>query len=324
MMTLHRRKPAACLAAIAALLLSQTAGAGFGVSPAAGSPDPPCAPVEHAAVVERHYTLNARVRPLLLWIARSNVGGARIVWSRWPDGSRRVELLIGSDPQRAPMQINRWGYLVETVCGDTADLVGVMTETKEQSIEDAHARVVREPGGAHAFKALHSRVAVDETSATVTRFVLSHALTYRDVETLLRRHAPAGAAVRRLRLPRGAEPGFLVALTGLLRDSVSGFLASGRVPERSELCRVYTYDARLYDLTLRSSKFISTSEVNGRVHHAAIESEFEVRNRTTRGATSFRITYGTRGAMAEVPLRIVYRAKWWFEAELLLEEGAVF
>jgi hypothetical protein len=34
--------------------------------------------------VERHYTMTARVRPLLFWINRSGVGGARISWIKSP------------------------------------------------------------------------------------------------------------------------------------------------------------------------------------------------------------------------------------------------
>src|SRR5512143_148814 len=60
---------------------------------------------------ERHYTMTARVRPLLFWISRSGVGGARISWLESADGSRGLELLVGSDPARTPMRINRWGYV---------------------------------------------------------------------------------------------------------------------------------------------------------------------------------------------------------------------
>jgi hypothetical protein len=58
-----------------------------------------------AGSIERRYRMAARIRPLLVfWITRENVGGARIVWLRRDDGMRGWELLIGSDPLRAPMR----------------------------------------------------------------------------------------------------------------------------------------------------------------------------------------------------------------------------
>src|SRR5262245_5961432 len=57
-----------------------------------------------------HYTMNARVRPLLFWIGRDDVGDA-VVAKRQNGESVGYSLLIGSDPDRAPRRINRWGYI---------------------------------------------------------------------------------------------------------------------------------------------------------------------------------------------------------------------
>ena len=51
----------------------------------------------------------AKVRPLLFWISKDDVGGARVSWRGDADGAFGLDLLIGSDPARAPRQINRWG-----------------------------------------------------------------------------------------------------------------------------------------------------------------------------------------------------------------------
>jgi hypothetical protein len=281
----------------------------------------PCASLDAMPVVEQHYTLNARVRLLLVWIQRSNVGGARLAWSREAGDARRFELLIGSDPRRAPMRINRWGYLAETVCGTSARLVGVMTETTEQSTEQA--RLAHRTDGRYAFNAIRSNVVGSEATGAVTRFLLAENLTYRDVGTLLRRRFPDDVVVRRLRLPAGTEPGFLAAVAALLRRSVDTFNETGRVATGPGLRRFYTYNAQLYEATLRSSKFIAHSRLNGEDYPSIIESEFEIRNLTSRGTTAFRVTYGTQRALAGVPIRIVFRPKWWFEAELLRERRSV-
>src|SRR3990170_1795561 len=49
-------------------------------------------------VAERYYRMLAKVRPLLFWISRDDVGGARIGWLADHAGSKGFELLIGSDP----------------------------------------------------------------------------------------------------------------------------------------------------------------------------------------------------------------------------------
>ena len=70
-------------------------------------------------VAEHYYRMLAKVRPLLFWISRDNVGGARIGWLGDQSGSKGFELLIGSDPARAPRKINRWGYIAEELRGST-------------------------------------------------------------------------------------------------------------------------------------------------------------------------------------------------------------
>ncbi len=60
-------------------------------------------------VEQHHYRIAARVRPLVVfWITRDGVGDARVTRTRG-DGEARYTLLIGSDPDRAPFHINRWG-----------------------------------------------------------------------------------------------------------------------------------------------------------------------------------------------------------------------
>src|SRR5918996_5321259 len=102
-------------------------------------------------VAERYYRMLAKVRPLLFWISRDDVGGARIGWLGDQGGSRGFELLIGSDPARAPRKINRWGYIAEEVRGSTASTLGVMKQSNEESIEEAKAKLGKDTGGPHAF-----------------------------------------------------------------------------------------------------------------------------------------------------------------------------
>ncbi len=104
---------------------------------------------KRSVVRQHYYRMLAKVRPLLFWVSRDNVGGARIGWLGDSSGSRGFELLIGSDPARAPRKINRWGYIAEELRGSHASTLGVMKQSNEDSIEEAKAKL-RERKRRHA------------------------------------------------------------------------------------------------------------------------------------------------------------------------------
>src|SRR5690349_2844719 len=82
------------------------------IAPWTASADPPAT---LPTVAEHTYRMLARVRPMLFWINCDNVGGAKVSLSgdQKDKDNFGIELLIGSDPQRAPRQINKWGYIAE-------------------------------------------------------------------------------------------------------------------------------------------------------------------------------------------------------------------
>ena len=91
---------------------------------------------------EHSYVVHAKVRPLLLfWITRDNIGEARLTWREGDDGRRAFEFLVGSDPARAPRHINRWGFIVEVLSGNKAEILGVMKGSREETIEEAEAQL---------------------------------------------------------------------------------------------------------------------------------------------------------------------------------------
>src|SRR5579871_3736560 len=88
--------------------------------------------------VDRPYAVSGRVRLLLFWTGLREVGDARITWTGATSGQRGFELLIGTDPDRAPRRLNRWGYEAEKLCDDgSATLLGVMTQADEQTVDEA-------------------------------------------------------------------------------------------------------------------------------------------------------------------------------------------
>ena len=125
--------------------------------------------VSLAARGERHhYSMSARVRPLLVfWISRSGVGDA-VFTTRKGSGEAGYSLLIGSDPDRAPRRINRWGYINEEIRGGEATLIGLMTESDEDSLKQAEANIGRPIAGDRAFKIIRATIDGDQARSVGT------------------------------------------------------------------------------------------------------------------------------------------------------------
>jgi hypothetical protein len=283
----------------------------------AGADDPPTLPV----VAEHRYRLLAKVRPLLGWISRDNVGDARITRRNGGAGSLGLELLIGSDPARAPRRINRWGYLAEQVVGGQATMLGVMKQSNERSIEEAEGRITAESGsGTHLFKAIRSTTADGRISAGVTTLRVQDDLTYRDVESVLAMVPPSGNALTRtVMLPAGTRPGFLLAVAELIHQSIESRRTS-TTDARSPGIR-YVYNGQFHRLELRSLESLATSRIGGRTFNDVLRGRFETVNEATGDRTRFEITYGASGALAEVPIHVAYQPRWWFRVELFLVGG---
>src|SRR5215471_4536834 len=76
-------------------------------------------------------------------------------------------LLIGSDPERAPRKINRWGYIDEDVKASNAMVIGLMTESDEDSIEQAEANIAKQEGQ-RIFKVIRGSTGADGAQSVVT------------------------------------------------------------------------------------------------------------------------------------------------------------
>lgn len=272
-------------------------------------------------VAARYYTLTARVRLLILWYSRPGVGAGRITWSESDDGTRGLALLIGSDPARAPMKINRWGYIDERVSRSRAELVGIMTEAEERSIDQARANLAGFDA-MHSFKAIRARIQDGVVQSSVSYMKLAEDFTYREVDTLLQRVPLEGARVRRLGLPEGTEPGFLFAVRSLVDESIEAYRRSGASGVAQNALRRYSFSGSLFELRRQSTREVQEIAINGRTFRRLLESVFETRNHSNGQRSNFSITYGVRDPIDGIPVRIVYRPRWWFEAEMLLDDNA--
>jgi hypothetical protein len=273
----------------------------------------PCAGRTQAlSTTTRTYSVNGRARILLVWTGRREIGDAHISWKTGPD-ARRLELLIGTDPARAPRKLNRWGYIAETVCGDQAHVLGLMTPVDEESVEEAEESLAN--GSVHTLKAV--RASVDRQSVKTERFRLptTAEATYRDLGARLKALPPHGAG-RTTPRPANVDTGFLVSVDALIRDAIARPRAPGARPSAAP--RRYLYQGRVYELTMREAKDVATMSAHGTQYARLIDAEFALRNTVNGDVTTFRMTFGTTGDLTAVPVRIAYKPRWWLEVELTL------
>jgi hypothetical protein len=256
-----------------------------------------------------HYSIAARVRPLLLfWIGRSGVGDA-IVTRRLSPGEATYSLLIGSDPDRAPRRINRWGYIKEEIRGAEARLVGLMTESEEDAIEQAEANVKQQAHGDRPFKIIRATVNGEQAESVVTSIGAPHDYTFRQLQTVLDlalRESPE-AKPRTIRLPPGTRPGFLAALADAMQTP-TGPIA-------------YVYHGRIYQLRQTGARTIPDLRIARASYGRAIAADFAITSTHDGEQSHFSMTYGTEGRFAHLPLTVSYQPRWWIEVNLTLDDA---
>lgn len=316
---------AAIVTVVVGLLIAgvRMAGAAAPVTPISSATLGSCRPLPIAS--QHHYRMAAKVRPLLFWIGRDNVGEADAIWRRGADGGLGYELLIGSDPTRAPRKINRWGYIAEQIEGSEACLLGVMKQSDEESIEEAKARLASEgQDGRYVFKAIRAVATPDEARASVTTVNVPRDLTLHDLPALLDilTDQSRGTPMRSVHLPSGTRPGFLVALAEIVHKNVEGYRQSASAASRSAGPVTFVYNGTLHDLTLRRSELLRKWSAGRRTSTNVVRANFESRNRKTGEKTKFELVYGTDGPLAEIPLHATYQPRWWFQVELVLDDDA--
>jgi hypothetical protein len=279
---------------------------------------------ESAPAVREHlYTVNAKVRLIpLVWIGRDNIGGARITRRQDVSGRRTVEFLIGSDPVRAPRRINRWGFIIESVNPDNAEVLGAMKEANEETIEEAEAQSAGQDHDASTFKAVRSTIS---GSRAVGGTITVHApanLTYRDLDLLLALIPPKPPTVRTVELPPGTQTGFLAALDSLIEASIDRCGTTKDTGARQVSPVPYVYNQALYDLSLLSCEYKPQLRTKTRTFADVVDARFEVRNQTTRYETKFHLFIGASGEVRGLPLRAIFRPRSWLEVELMLNQSA--
>ncbi len=300
--------------------LSALAAGAAGTMRAQAAPPNEPVPAERLAVdlplVRQHtYRMAGKIRVLLLWVGRDDVGSGVFSWKASGD-DKAYELLIGSDPSKAPGQLNKWGYLVEEVRGGASSVVGVISQDNEDQLSDVKEGLTIKPGD-RPFDTIRGRVDHTEAHARVGTLFASSSLTYQDAPAVLKlvlddRSKP----VKRLGRPAGVRAGFLTSLTEL----IDGTVAAARVRKPPTTRKIpYIHGDRMYELRLLDSTPLTRFERDGRSFENVIRGRFETARAGSRSGTRFELVYGASGPLEAIPILVSYQPKWWLQVDLVLQ-----
>ena len=128
---------------------------------------------------EYQYILTCRLRLLIFWAGRDDLGGGYIKTGRAADDPslRMIQLLFGSDPAKTPHAINRWGAgtevdkLSSNNTPESSAFVGFMKSSQGESASAMQRELTHEDtAGRHRFEAIISRVDGDRAISTTVPF----------------------------------------------------------------------------------------------------------------------------------------------------------
>jgi hypothetical protein len=288
--------------------------------------------------VKYDYVMTAAVRLLLFWVSRDDVGQGTIRIGTEPGNSSTeiVQLLMGSDPAKAPLGINRWGAAVEVWrrADGTGAFFGFMKASKGDSIAAARDDLSREKESRrYQFEGIISRmsngslVSITVPINTDTDFTL-HQLPLAQqmvMEKLKTASGPARTLDGRTAEGCAGGSGFLFTLHELMTAVLSG--------QKAPITRCFLYVARRYTMTINSNEAVKELKVSLRLRGATVKSEttyhslrkadFRVVNTQTGFPTDFQLTFGESGELRAIPIQIEFQPNWWFRVIVSLKPNGI-
>jgi len=299
-------------------------------------------------LVQYDYMMTARVRLLFFWAGKDDVGGGYIRRGVSDHDPRMefIEVLFGSDPEKAPRAINRWGAGTEVSwhkeavsLGRPEDITssaffGFMKSSSGKSASEMQSELEREKKqGLHDFTGILSRVEPSRALSLVVPFESSTDFNLHDydrAEPMMLEHlADSARPVRSLedspRCQRSAE--FLATVAELVDDAEEGRAAP--------ISRCYVYDAQEDTLSLEKIAPVESLAVHlhgpnntvllNSTHKNLLQLDFVSTHKRTGKKVYFSLYAGTQGPLRGVPVQINYQPNWWFEVvlNLLPQKAAV-
>jgi len=248
------------------------------------------------------------------WSA-DDIGGARLV-VRDAVGGASVSMLVGSEPERAPRNLNEWGYTFERIHGEHAESFVLRSVTPDDLAQEKSPRMPSQDEQ-RQFRAICASTIGSAVQSVSTTVRSDRAVTYRGVGALLDRLSqPQHSQRLDVAPPIGAAPGFLTALTRLLRGSVGDRAAVSAAQPPVP----YVYNSAVYDLQLRRKRLRTNVSIGGQTYAELLRGDFVTVRRRDGDQTAFSVTYQVDGADAGVPLVVTFRPHWWLTIELQLDD----
>jgi len=295
---------------------------------------------DYEVAAQYHYVMTGKIRLLLFWLGDDDVGDGYV---RLEHGLERPELemirlRIGSDPSKAPRDINRWGAAAEVIEHDPGNsgvprssaFFGFMKATKGTSIRAVESELSREQEDhRYRFEASINRVQRETARSSVFSVSSPVDLNFRQMAEAERMVLDEYADVLSSSLIRelhgdargGCDriEGFLFTIKEITEAALSG--------QDTPVSWCYLYNSRYFDMTLTKADRIDEKkisyELNGgrdvvRSYRDLLELQFEVRKRITGKRDKFRLLLATSTELRGVPVQITYQPNWWFKIILNL------
>ena len=290
--------------------------------------------------VEYDYVMTARVRLLVFWAGKDDVGGGFIRHGRSTDDPRKefFQVLFGSDPAKAPRAINRWGAGTEVSWHRDADRAGTddivssaffgfMKSSKGKSASEMQEELRKEKeGGGHLFTGILSTVEKDRAASLVVPLRSDEDFSFGQYDKaeplMLEKLRTSERPARELATPGSCSS------TGEFLTTVSTLVDGALAGHAAPASRCYVYDAQQNTLTLERTAPVRELHVQvnaakggqllDKRYEDLIEAEFTSEHALTKKRVHFTIVVGTKRQMRGVPVQIRYQPNWWFQVVLNL------
>jgi hypothetical protein len=292
---------------------------------------------------EYDYVMTARVRLLLFWVNKDDVGGGYIRRGASPNDaqSQVIQLLMGSDPAKTPRAINRWGAGTEVAhrsaignhAVESSTFFGFMKVSKGSSASDMQKELAHEKqGGAYLFSAIVNESNSQSSVAKVVPFTSDRDYTIHQMDdaekVAFQKLADESGRVRTLDIAElkscGEAGGFLSSVSDLVDVALQG--------AKTPVAVCYTYNGERFTLTLANVSKVAHTSVQvalkgdakkyERSYENLVLAHFTALNHGTKKQSDFDLLLGTEGSLRGVPVQITYQPNWWFQVVLNLKTPA--
>lgn len=288
---------------------------------------------------EYRYVLTCRLRLLIFWTGKDDLGGGYIKTGQAADDPslQMIQLLFGSDPAKTPHAINRWGAGTEVDKMDgskkteSSVFVGFMKSSQGESVLAMQRELAHEKtAGKHRFEAIISRVDGAQAISTTVPFYSNkdYDMSQLAEAQALALHQLGDHNARKFRRLDSQAHGGCLRPEGFL-STTKELLDRSLTDDKTPVSLCYVYNARPYTLTLQRVTPVGAEDVHIRMkdkgenidqsYHDLKESQFQVLNQESGAKTDFSVLLGTTGQLRGVPVRINYQPNWWFQIVLNLK-----